>query len=109
MKRIVLLDYTFMFDPSALWPSLSQFESSLIEYYAAHGCEVSIVETGGNTGRRVLQINKIEDIPRLVNQPQQTKGTSGQVIRNMAQSTPSEQQQRFQKGRFLKTKGYLKR
>lgn len=57
-KKIAILEYSFIFDPSETWPSGYEFESSLAQYYAKYGIECQIVETAGGTGRRVIYLSK---------------------------------------------------
>ena len=71
MKRIALLEYTFMFDPDATWQSGSAFERDLADFFAAHGREANWIETTGNGARRILYIQKIDE--SQLNPPKATK------------------------------------
>ena len=111
MKQIALIDYTFMFDPVTTWQRGSQFERDLENFFAAHGYEAEVVETTGNTNRRILYISRIETIPTLVNNPTQANPlpSVGSSMAKLAPTNISKEAERFRKGRFLKGKGYLKR
>ena len=111
MKQIALLEYTFMFDPVTTWQRGSQFEKDLSDFFAAHGYEANILETTGNSNRRILYIEKIEIMPTLINSPAQV-GRPPQIntlLNRMAPYTPRAAERDFKKGKFLKSKGYIKR
>ena len=64
MKNIALLDYLFLFDPSETWSNLYQFEADLTRFFEERGLIVSVIKTvDGGTGRRILMIEKAQEIP----------------------------------------------
>lgn len=63
MKKIVMLDYTFLIDPVETWQHLFQFEKSFSDFLAQHGMEAQIVNPlDGSRGRRILAIGKKEEV-----------------------------------------------
>lgn len=82
MNEIVLLDYTFMFDPTDTWQHLSQFESDLADAFKSLGFEAQVIKSiGGQPGRRALLIKKIGNKTTTV--PRESRPTT----------TPKEQLQ----------------
>jgi hypothetical protein len=60
-KQVAFLEYSFIFDPVSTWQHLSQFEGDLADFFRAHGLEAEILNpVGGQVGRRILLIKKIE-------------------------------------------------
>lgn len=59
MADVVLLEYTFMFDPSETWGHIYQFEESFAAYLKTIGFQATVVKSvdGGN-GKRILMIAK---------------------------------------------------
>ncbi len=68
-KKIAILEYSFIFDPSDTWSSGYEFENQLADYFAAHGIEAQIVETAGGTGRRVIFMSRLNLMPKIENKP----------------------------------------
>lgn len=67
MKNIALLEYMFMFEPGSTWQSGVDFERDLADFFAASGYEANWITTRGNSVKRVLFIQKIEQFPKLGN------------------------------------------
>lgn len=62
-KKYVFLEYTFLFEPSTAWTSLSSFETDLADFFGAHGMDAEIIKTvDGQMGKRILLIQKAEEI-----------------------------------------------
>lgn len=110
MKQIVLLEYTFMFEPGDTWAHLYEFEKTLSDFFATKGLDAQIIKAieGGGT-KRVLYLRKKET-------PMPTMGTSGGrpkslkgIIKNMTSKTVMANERDFKKGKLLKTKGYLRK
>lgn len=106
-KQIALLEYTFMFDPTNTWQHGTQFEKDLGDFFAAHGFEANLVETRGNSNRRIFYIERIQAMPKLSNKTPQGPKSPQERLNQMRGHVPTKQEQRFKQGRFLKTKGYL--
>jgi hypothetical protein len=66
-KNLVLLDYTFLFDPSGTYSHLYQFEQDLNKFYSEHGMEMQTIKTmEGGVGRRVAYITpKTNDVKAI--------------------------------------------
>lgn len=63
MKNLALITYSFLFDPSATWAHLYEFEKSLSDFFAAHGMEAEFVKNvEGSGGNKMLLISKIQEI-----------------------------------------------
>lgn len=111
----VLLEYLFFFDPVNTWQHLSQFEGDFAKFLIEHGMEAEFVNAiNGGNGRRVVLIKKKENfVPNIVSKSGQPPQISikEQIARVMPQDNPkiSEKATKFKKGRFLRTKGYLKK
>lgn len=116
MKQLAILDYMFMFDAGTTWSNGSQFEAKLSDFFAAYGFEAQVVETRGNSGKRVILLTSIEPLqavkdmknPQVSFKPQRQVGPQ-KILKQMTSPDANEKAERFNKGRFLKTKGYLKR
>ena len=113
MKKIAILDYMFIFEPDTTWQSGSAFERDLADFYAAHGYDCQVIEPRGNSGKRIIFVTNIDALSLMKNDknkivsPRQV--SPQKILKKMSENIPSEQAQRFNKGRFLKTKGYLKK
>lgn len=61
-RKIVMLDYTFLFDPTDTWQHLYQFQKSFTDFLKERGMQGEIVaNVDGGRGRTVLLIEKIEE------------------------------------------------
>lgn len=70
MKNLALLTYTFLFDPTATFQHLYEFEKSLSDFFAAHGMEAEVIKTvEGGGGNRMLLITRIQEIVPPVANP----------------------------------------
>lgn len=63
MTRLVLLSYNFIFDPSETWSRMSEFESSLADYFKQRGLQAETVTPLGITTAKVVMITKIKELP----------------------------------------------
>lgn len=108
MKQVAILEYTFLFDPEETWDSGSKFEANLADFFAAHGYEANVVETRGTSSRRVIHLTRMDKLEELAKNPPRNNKSPQQILKQMA-GKESEGKQKFEKARFLKTKGYLKR
>jgi hypothetical protein len=73
LKKAVFLEYAFLFDPSATWAHLHEFEKDLAVFFAQHGLEAEILNAMTESGKRILHIRKRPDIGPP---PQPGKGQS---------------------------------
>lgn len=126
MKNLAILEYSFLFDTTTTWQHGSQFEADLSDFFAANGFEATIIEPKGNSSRRILFIEKIEEMPKLNNTPTGPKqgiakiGPKDETNQNQHKSyspmpnvAPKEKvraaERDFKQGKFLIRKGFLKR
>jgi competence transcription factor ComK len=74
MKQIVFLEYVFILDEKVGWSSIRDFEMDLADYFRAMDLEAHIIKPiGGQMGRRILYLKKIEDkIPAIAPNPRKT-------------------------------------
>lgn len=85
-KKLVFLEYTFMFDPSESWQHLSQFEQDLANYFKAVGFEAEIIQSiGGQIGRRILLISKMKEIMPKVQVQTNANSNIGKQIRELGE------------------------
>jgi hypothetical protein len=58
MKKLAVLEYTFLFEPEETWQHLFQFEKDLTDFFKSKGKELQVVKTieGATTGRRIVLI-----------------------------------------------------
>jgi hypothetical protein len=85
-KNLVMLDYTFLFDPTGTYTNLFQFEQDLAKFFRIGGFEMQTIKTmeGGN-GRRVAYIapitNQLDPPPKNpVGRPQ----SNGSKLRELS-------------------------
>lgn len=93
-KQIAILEYSFMFDPSETWSNGSQFEAKLADFFSAYGFEAEVIESRGGTGRRVVYISRVEQIP-LPNKPEREENIGSQQIKQVQQSIPTKSFKQF--------------
>lgn len=93
MKQIAILSYEIMFDPSEAWSNGYEFENALADFFVAHGFDAHIVEAKGGTGKRVILLEKIEQLPM----PQETKPQPDlrQQVRKIAAKEPPKSFKQF--------------
>ena len=115
----VLIELLIFFDPvQTQWTTYDQFESFMGKSLGAVGLEGEMVQTiGGAVSRKIILIKKKQEVAPL-NAPN-TSTQSAKAIKEQLESLKlqpvSEEKKRivkgekFKKGRFLKTKGYLKK
>ena len=117
------LQYIFFYDPvQTEWTQGYQFEASFAKYLTTLGLEAEIVPTEGNVGARILLIKKKQEIAMLnipsgsTQMPQTPKPKPiKQQLESLRLPAMGEERKRiekgekFKKGRFLKTKDYLKK
>lgn len=104
MKQIAILDYLIMFDPSESWSSGSQFEAQLGDFFLAYGFEAQIVEPKGNSGKRVIYLNKVQqiempkqDVKPSVDVKSQVKKLQGQIAPKVGQPQGQQPFNKLQK------------
>lgn len=85
MKRIAIADYMFIFEPDQTWNSWSAFEADLADFFAAHGKQAQVVETGGNAGKKVLYIESMDVLDKVENMPKKFTPPS-QVFKQFKQN-----------------------
>lgn len=91
-RKIAVLEYSFIFDPSDTWSSGYEFENQLADYFAAHGIEAEIVETAGGTGRRVIFMQRMEV---KMTEPQKPNTQARDQIRQVQQKAPPKDYKKF--------------
>lgn len=80
MKNIAFLEYCFIFDPSATFGNIYDFENVLGEVFNVKGYNAEVIDAvKGYNGRRVIFITKKEDMlddPKMAGKtvPQPPKG-----------------------------------
>lgn len=93
MKKTVMLDYTFLFEPGKAWANLYQFEQELIQFFAERDMECETISMAqGQTGRRALMIC-----------PKEKVSVSDPV--RMDVKSPAEQKKKVQEGLQSLTRG----
>lgn len=106
MKQFALLEYTFLFDPSATWSHAFQFESDLAAFFKERGMEAQVVKTvdGGN-GRKVLIIRRSQSLidevmadKRKPGRPQTLKGK----MNEMKAKNVTARERDFRKGKNIR-------
>ncbi len=61
MKRMVMLDYMFIFEPDATWARLSEFEQDLADFFAAYGLQVEKMDTiRGQADKQVVIVKRLD-------------------------------------------------
>ncbi len=74
-EQIVLLEYNFLFDSVSTWQHLSQFESDLADFFAAHDLEAQLIQgITGQSGKRIMIIKKISKPEGMVEQEPNPQG-----------------------------------
>lgn len=71
---MVFLKYNFIFDASDTWTNLSEFESSLADFFGHHNLEARIMQTiGGQVGDRIMIISNSNKSPEIKKGEEQSK------------------------------------
>ena len=74
-KKIALLEFSIMFDPSETWAHMYEFEAKFAEFLKVDGLEAEVMMPVGMGTKRVLFIRKIEEIAPIV--PEEAQITKG--------------------------------
>lgn len=100
--RIVVLEYTFMFDPTDTWQHLSQFEQSLNKFFDENQFEATVLNPSGEQNKRLLFIRS--KVSRVVaeatkqGRPKEMK----RVFNDLRQKKESPVTRDFNKGKKIK-------
>ncbi len=81
-KKIAILSYEMIFDPSETWSNGYQFEKLFGDFFAYYGFEAQIVEAAGGSGKRVIYIerkNSVQQVAKQVPQPKDPKPAVEQI------------------------------
>lgn len=109
MKTFVKMEMELIFDPAEAWQHAFQLENDFSSFLKTKGLQAQKVRTvEGATGGFILLVGKIPTIVETVKEDGKPPVDSKMVLDQM-RSNPIKQQDRFQKGRFLGNKGYLKK
>ena len=61
MKKMVVLDYTFIFEPDSTWSRLSEFEQDLADFFAAYGLQGERMDTmRGQPDKSIMIIKRVD-------------------------------------------------
>ncbi len=114
MAKKAVMWYQYIVDTDA-FQHVYQFENAFSKFLSEHNMEGEILDTvSGSSPIRVILIKK-----KAISIPETSQGSKTTVvksvkeqIKNLMPTTNTKQQNRadrFKKGRFLKTKNYLKK
>jgi hypothetical protein len=85
-KNLVMLDYTFLFDPTGTYSNLFQFEQDLAKFFKDGGFEMQTIKTlEGGLGRRIAYITPVTN--QLIPEPKNPVGrpqSNGSKLRDLA-------------------------
>ena len=68
-KSLVLVEYLFLFDSGQLWGRLDDFESDLAKFLDERGLTAEVIKIAGLKGRKLIIVNKSEEIEPLTEIP----------------------------------------
>ena len=116
----VLIEFLWFFDPVETgWTTYDQIEGFLGKSFAVAGLEGENVQTiGGATSRKIILIKKKQEIAPLTvpsgAKPSKAAGgikeqLAGLKLPPLTDKKVTEKGEKFKKGRYLKTKDYLKK
>jgi hypothetical protein len=105
MKKIAVLRYMIIFDPSETWSNGFQFEAQFADFFAAHGFEAQIIAPAGGSGDRVISIERVFSSERIAKELKQTDGKSNTVnqIKQVQQKTAPKDFKQFKNPRHFNT------
>ncbi len=87
MKRLAILNYLVIFDPSETgFSSASQYEAFYADFCAAHGIDANVVETAGS-GAKAIYLSRMEVLTSQANS-QPAKSTVPQDVKKVQNQTP---------------------
>ncbi|MBU1092551.1 hypothetical protein KJ836_02700 [Patescibacteria group bacterium] len=94
-KKIALLEYQFLFDPSETWSNLYQFEADLAKFFLQKGLEANVIKTvDGSNGRRILLIER----KPMIGEPKTPQGrpkTPQGILKDMKKHNPKAPERDF--------------
>jgi hypothetical protein len=111
MKKLVVLEYTFLFEPESTYQHLFQFESDLAKFFDAKDLQAEVLKTIEGAGvNRMMYICK-KDIPVMPSRPEPVGRPKGlkRVINDLRNRNMTTPERHFKEGRLVKSKGYIKR
>ena len=63
MKKVVFLEYAFIFEAGTTFDNIYDFENVLAEVFKVNGCQAEVLDTvRGNLGRRIVYITRMKDM-----------------------------------------------
>lgn len=87
----VILQYTFLFDPSQAWSHLNQFENDLADFFAAQGLEANVIPSvKGQNGVRIMELSKIDFVSRATNNNAEGKSKTMEQIKQVQSAAPTK-------------------
>lgn len=97
-KRLAILSYMFLFDPSDTgWTSGSKFEATLSDYWAAYGYQCDVVETAGS-GVKAIMVQRIDGLSAVKEQKNQQssfKKNPQEILKQMKPDAPVKSFKKF--------------
>ena len=89
MKPLVVLSYTYLFDPSETWPHLFEFEKQFADFLSQHGMEAEVKKTvEGSAGTKMMIIRKKQEIVDLTPKRIFPQRKIGDKIRKLGEEKP---------------------
>lgn len=65
-SNVVILDYSFMFDPEQTWNNFYAFETDLVKFFEEHGLEATVLKSiEGQYGKRILYLSAKQGLEPL--------------------------------------------
>ncbi len=111
MKRLAVLEYTFLFEPESTYQHLFQFESDLAKFFDAKEMQAEVLKTVEGSGvKRMMYICKKDApvIPQRIEPVGRPKGLK-RIINDLRNKPMTTGERHFKEGKLLKSKGYIKR
>src|SRR6266478_780042 len=90
IEKLVMLDYTFMFDPKDTYQHMYQFEQDLGSFFKEHDMEATAVKTiSGGSSKNILYVCRKAALPPP---PPPSKKQPSQVLNKMSSKFVTNQQ-----------------
>ena len=112
--KLVLLQYSFLFDPAECWSSLGEFEGDLAKFFSRSALDAEFVKpVDGQNGVRILFIKR-KNMMDMMASPQTEVKIKGRpkspqgIIRDMSKRSPKATERDFGKKKLSTDKIFNK-
>lgn len=108
MKKLAILEYSFLFNPENTWSTGYDFEVDLSVFFKTHGFNAEIVETTGNSGKRIICLSKMDKLDEMRSSSKSKMNNPADKLKELSRK-PTQAELDYKSPKYNKNKGYSER